>query len=383
MIYSLIFKKETMNKFTFYRYLILLTLLFPAFIAYAHSSKSDTTIYVAAEKMPAYPGGAMARNTFIAKHIQYPGEAVKDHVSGTVYVAFVVEQDGSLSHIKVLKGIGHGCDKEAMKIVAEMPKWTPGTIKGKPVRVRFTLPFSFNLQPNNKVFTHADEYPVFDYPGGLKSYLNTNKLYPAGIIKNKKIDTVKVFFVVNPDKRITQVTIKKDSGALNACDYEAMRLVKNIKVAKPAYVQHRRVSLRLYLPLVFDYRKIDTIGSHTIESVYDGKSFYYYPPNQVFVVVDHMPTFPGGEQALMQYLAVHIHYPEQAKKLHQQGRVFLHFIVEGDGTITHIKVLRGISPSLDSEAVKVIENMPKWNPGTQRGKPVRVSFNLPIMFTLE
>ncbi len=101
------------------------------------------------------------------------------------------------------------------------------------------------------------------------------------------------------------------------------------------------------------------------------------------VVADKLPEFPGGTRALMQYLSEHIRYPEEAKKMHIQGRVFLQFIVGSDGSITHIRVIRGVSPSLDAAAVKVIRNMPRWTPGTYRGKPVRVTYNLPVKFTLE
>ncbi len=104
---------------------------------------------------------------------------------------------------------------------------------------------------------------------------------------------------------------------------------------------------------------------------------------QIFVVVEDMPHFPGGEAALMNYLAKHIQYPDLAKESGIQGRVFIHFVVEPDGTIDHVKVLRGIGGGCDQEAVRVVKSMPKWVPGKQRGKPVRVSFNLPVKFTLQ
>ncbi len=117
----------------------------------------------------------------------------------------------------------------------------------------------------------------------------------------------------------------------------------------------------------------------------------YTPPVQeedvqqqpVFVVVEQMPHFPGGEKALMKYLATHIKYPALAKESGIQGRVFINFVVEPNGKIDHVKVLRGIGGGCDEEAVRVVEGMPRWVPGRQRGKPVRVSFNLPIKFTLE
>lgn len=104
---------------------------------------------------------------------------------------------------------------------------------------------------------------------------------------------------------------------------------------------------------------------------------------QIFVVVEDMPHFPGGEAALMKYLGTHIQYPDLAKESGIQGTVFINFVVEPNGHIDHVKVLRGIGGGCDQEAVKVVKNMPKWVPGKQRGKPVRVSFNLPVKFTLQ
>ena len=104
---------------------------------------------------------------------------------------------------------------------------------------------------------------------------------------------------------------------------------------------------------------------------------------QIFQVVENMPKFPGGRAALMKYPATNIKYPPYAKEAGIQGRVFINFVVERDGSITAVKVLRGIGGGCDEEAVRVVKNMPKWQPGMQRGKPVRVSFNLPVKFTLQ
>lgn len=104
---------------------------------------------------------------------------------------------------------------------------------------------------------------------------------------------------------------------------------------------------------------------------------------QIFMVVESMPEFPGGMNELNKYLAENIHYPQMAKESGIQGRVFVTFVVERDGRVTDVRVLRGIGGGCDEEAVRVVKNMPKWTPGKQRGKPVRVQFNLPVKFTLQ
>ena len=104
---------------------------------------------------------------------------------------------------------------------------------------------------------------------------------------------------------------------------------------------------------------------------------------EIFTVVEEQPGYPGGEEARIGYLQQNIKYPEEAKELGIQGKVFVTFVVEVDGSISDVRVLRGIGGGCDEEAIRVVKSMPKWVPGKQRGVPVRVQFNLPIKFTLQ
>lgn len=110
------------------------------------------------------------------------------------------------------------------------------------------------------------------------------------------------------------------------------------------------------------------------------------PPDnesQVFTVVEEMPKFPGGQGALLEFLANNIQYPAEAKQNGTQGRVSTCFIVEKDGSISNVEILRSVSPALDAEAVRVIKAMPKWEPGKQRGQAVRVKYTVPVTFRLQ
>lgn len=102
----------------------------------------------------------------------------------------------------------------------------------------------------------------------------------------------------------------------------------------------------------------------------------------IFTVVESMPSYPGGDEARIRYLQENLKYPQMARESGIQGRVFVTFVVEKDGSITDVKILRGIGGGCDEEAIRVIQNMPRWNSGKQRGKPVRVQFNMPILFKL-
>ena len=104
--------------------------------------------------------------------------------------------------------------------------------------------------------------------------------------------------------------------------------------------------------------------------------------NDAFNVVEHMPEFPGGAVEMMKFLNENVKYPEAAEKTGTQGRVIVQFIVEADGSITNVKVVKNVSEEIDAEAVRVINAMPKWKPGSQSGKPVRVKYTIPVTFRL-
>lgn len=104
---------------------------------------------------------------------------------------------------------------------------------------------------------------------------------------------------------------------------------------------------------------------------------------EIFTIVEQMPEYPGGMKALFQYLGESIEYPAMAKDAHIQGKVFITFVVSRNGEITEVEVLRGIGGGCDEEAIRVVKNMPKWNPGKQRGRAVKVQYNLPINFILK
>lgn len=101
---------------------------------------------------------------------------------------------------------------------------------------------------------------------------------------------------------------------------------------------------------------------------------------EIFVVVEDMPQFPGGN--VQRWISKNVKYPILAQENGIQGKVFIQFVIEKDGSITDVKVMRGVDASLDKEAIRVVKSMPKWKPGKQRGKPVRVSYTLPINFQL-
>lgn len=105
--------------------------------------------------------------------------------------------------------------------------------------------------------------------------------------------------------------------------------------------------------------------------------------NEVMTVVEIMPEFPGGQEALFRYLSTSVKYPDVAIDSGIQGMVYVQFVVMTNGTISAARILRGVSPEIDAEALRVVNAMPAWKPGEQRGKKVRVQYNLPLRFTIQ
>ena len=103
---------------------------------------------------------------------------------------------------------------------------------------------------------------------------------------------------------------------------------------------------------------------------------------QVFFIVEHMPEYPGGDLEMRKFIADNIKYPEEAKAKGLSGKVFVQFVINKEGDVVNAKIARGVDPILDNEAIRVVLSMPKWKPGSQRGKTVNVSFTVPITFEL-
>lgn len=320
----------------------------------------NDSIYSFVDKMPEFQGGLPALSDYLSFELNYPELAVEDSIEGRVYVGFVVERDGKVSNVKLIKGIGGGCDEEAVRVIRKMPLWIPGKLNGTPVRVYKTLPISFSLAipppSKQKIYIEVDSVPQF--PGG--EFKLNNYLINSISEFQSKIDSthnhLDVYFVVERDGRTSNVFLK-DSINVKA-EKEIKTFIQNMPLWKPGKIGNTDVRTLVMLPM--DFSKL-----------------------KVFTVIESMPKFPEEIENMFKFLAENMKYPETARNNGIQGRVFINFIVEPDGSITNAKVLKGIGGGCDEEALRVVNMMPKWKPGTQHGKPVRVSYNLPVKFTLD
>ena len=238
------------------------------------TKKEYTTIYDVADKAPSFPGGEPALVSWLMANLHYPKAAMEEDIQGKVLVSFVVASDGTIVLPEISKSVHPLLDAEAMRVVLSMPKWTPGTQKGKPVYVRSSFPVTFKLTGDA------------------------------------------------PEKESSEDT---KSQNLSADDY------------------------------------------------HDG----------VFELVEQNPSFPGGEAELMKWLQKNLRYPSHAMENGIQGRVMVQFVINKDGSIVEPSILRSADMFLDAEALRVVLSMPKWTPGKQKGKAVRVRYTLPLTFRLQ
>ncbi len=175
----------------------------------------DNEVFTAVEEPPAYPGGMDEMRKFLASNIQYPLEASKNNIQGKVFVSFVVGKDGSIENTEVLKGIGGGCDEEAMRVISIMPKWFPGKQNGNPVRVKFTLPVTFatdNVVSVDKAeLANAPNYFLLLVDGKEAKVEDLKNLKPADIEKINIIKDAKALesYGEKGKNGVVEITIKK------------------------------------------------------------------------------------------------------------------------------------------------------------------------------
>jgi len=188
--------------------------------------------------------------------------------------------------------------------------------------------------------------------------------------KQVKVEPEKVVEQVKSSIKFTAPVIKKDSEVKPEDELKTQDQIMETKTAIGS----------------FDVKGNDDVNGEVLkakEVIAQPEPPKHEEETKVFDVVEQMPSFPGGQSALMEYLHDHVKYPVVAQENGVQGRVVVSFIVERDGSITDVRVVRSVDPSLDREAARVVSSMPRWTPGKQNGSAVRVKYNVPVMFKLQ
>lgn len=248
-----------------------------------------------------------------------------------------------------------------------------------------------STDPSDLVFTVVEVMPEF--PGGqgaLLQFLAKSIKYPVIAQQNGIQGRVTCSFVVGKDGVIRNIEVIR--GVDPSLDLEATRVISMMPKWKPGMQKGKEVSVKYTVPVTFRLQgKEDNKptplpageGDNEITVVGYGEHKSADTSGQVFAIVEKMPQFPGGEKAINEFISKTLQYPVIAQENGIQGKVVCSFIINQDGSVTDAEVISGVDPSLDREALRIVSAMPKWTPGTQRGKAVRVKYTMPVTFTLQ
>ncbi|MDX2072472.1 MAG: TonB family protein, partial [Haliscomenobacter sp.] len=220
-----------------------------------------------------------------------------------------------------------------------------------------------------EVFKVVEKMP--EYPGGMDElikFLAQNIRYPEIAKKENIQGMVVVQFIIDKDGAIIDPHVVQGIGG--GANEEALRVVSIMPKWKPGVQRGQAVNVQFNLPIRF-----------MLEGGASDKKGE--APKEMLKVVEQMPSYPGGQGDLLKFLATNINYPKTAKDNGIEGMVVVQYVIEKDGSITNAKVVKGIGAGCDEEALRVVNAMPKWIAGKQRGQAVAVQFNLPIRFKLD
>jgi TonB family protein len=369
-------------------------------------SKIDTNkVFTIVQHPPVFPGNS---NTWLSENIVYPAAAKSNNIQGTVYVNFIVERDGSVSNIKLLKGAEKSLDDEAIRVVSMMPNWTPGKQNEHTVRVSYTLPIHFALNNNepgnagnnsatgvnttdngdNKIYTMVQDQPKFY--GDITYWLSENMVYPKEAKDNSLEGTVFINMVIEKDGSLTGIKVMRGVEGASILDDEAVRLVSMMPKWSPGLQNGVPVRTHYMLPVHFvlndNSGQQNNAGSQVNNNVTNSsantQSQSVESIDGSIIQVDEKPEFHGS---LLKFLADNVHYPEELKSLRTEGTVYTSLVIETNGRISDAQITKKnySRAEFEKEALRVLNAMPKWKPAMQNGKPVATRIYLAIPFFLD
>ena len=362
-----------------------------------HSYKQSYKVH--GEASSKTRAGMKALMEYFDEHVSQSAATEKD-VSRVMRIRVIFNNEGELAEAKVLKSADPATDAEAVRVMKNIPRSISEKLKGDTIAMAFTVPVKFSVAPlkegmreSGSVVTireksslapqdmakssrsqrgatnvpRLEDYRYPEFPGGETAFirfLQENMRYPQEAREKGIEGKVIVKFAVDDEtgEILNPRVIRSVHPALDA---EALRLVK----AMPRWTWAGDPSKK-------KLRSVETVRA--IEFKLGGKN-----TSQVYDMVKDAPEFPGGTKAMMEYLKTNMRYPQIAKENGIQGRVILQFVVDETGKVTDPKILRGVDPALDLEAIRLVEAMPQWTPGKQDGKAVAVKYTVPVSFKLD
>lgn len=235
--------------------LLIILFLFPGLNLSAqetlnYSKTESSAVHEYVDEFPSFPGGNLAYTRFLSEYLQYPENARRKKIEGTVYLSMVVTKEGKITDVKVLKDIGEGCGAEAKRVVERMPNWSPGKINGEPVNVLTSVRIKFSL-----LDLYRDYPPSF--PGGdemYEAYVKKNLEIPRKVADEFIDDYVMVSFVILPTGEIRKVRLKKGIDSCIECNQNAIKMIEGMPAWKPGLYDGYYEAREATVKLVFSYK---------------------------------------------------------------------------------------------------------------------------------
>ncbi|HAA13524.1 MAG TPA: hypothetical protein DCE41_18260 [Cytophagales bacterium] len=211
-----------------------------------------------------------------------------------------------------------------------------------------------------------------EFPGGhsaFMQYVKENLEYPAEARKVGIQGNVYISFLVTEDGQIREARVER--GVNDYLDEEALRVIEQMEDWEPAENNGEKVTMRILLPIKFRLEGGEELSLPKMGT------------EDVFEIVEEPPHFGEGKNQLFRYLFEHIKYPESAEEEGIEGQVIVQFVVDADGKVTEVEIAEGEYDALNAEAKRVVQEMPSWTPGVQRGQRVKVRMQVPVYFKLD
>lgn len=396
---------------TFLRFLLISAcLLVISYQTKAQDLPPDDEIFTLVDKKPEPAGGMEGWAEYLRNNLKFPLAARDARAGGRVYVQFVVNADGSISDVKAVKGVGYGCDEEAERVIRNAPDWTPGEQNGEKVKVRMIVPIVFKVHVSSSP-SHGIRKPISrrpdpvmgsrvdakdpvafsrltvkpDYEGSTEAFFYDVKeyvQYPEEALEKGITGVVRIGFTVDEQGQV--INLEPINSLGHGLDEVAMNFARNMRGWSIGKKRKKTVPVDLVLsvafhPDVYPFKQLPTeeeIQKNTtkLSNVVVGDSTFAEP--------EIKPTPAGGMEGWAEYLRRNLRYPGEATRSGIEGRLYVQFIVQPDGSITDVKTIKGIGGGCDEEAERIMRHAPAWNPGILDGKPVAVKMVMPIVFSL-
>jgi TonB family protein len=408
---------------------------FVNYASYLESRQQKTTVsskaVAAAEtKRAEYPGGKAAMyhyliNKFFTPEIVFSLDQGEKGImfSRAIKAEISINEKGEVTNVRPLEvsttpgnslEINKAIEKEFLRVAKQMARWTPAYVNGKPVASKEVIGYSTGTllwkdtynqvrerekkiadrpytpqkmdtfpkvtADGDKIYIAVEKMPEF--PGGgqaaMFKYFNDKMYYPADAQQAKISGTLVASFVVTPQGKVTDVQLMKKLHP--SLDQAFMKVVQNMPDWIPGTQNGKAVAVRYTVP----FRVMeDAAAKGTNAGTNNEAEKVYVEVEKVYIAVEQMPDFPGGQSAMFRYLAENFVLPAEDKAKGTEGTIVLSFIVTTEGAVSKIEIMKGLSPVLDQEAVRVISSMPTWKPGMQNGKAVNVKYTVPYRIVVK